>query len=116
MDGTIGQRIKVLRENLGFYHRDFSHLLSLSGGYIAGVEVNLRKVNDRLIKLIVAEFGVSEAWLRAGTGAMFSLHQTDERSARLVSLFNDLSPASQDVVLGVIDLLRKAREKEQGNN
>lgn len=44
---------------------------------------------------------------------MFSLHQTDEKSARLVSLFNDLPPASQDVVLGVIDLLRKARDKEQ---
>ncbi|GHT97710.1 hypothetical protein FACS1894142_2830 [Spirochaetia bacterium] len=112
MEGTIGQRIKILRKNLGFNQRDFCRQLSLSGGYIAEIEVNLREANDRLVKLIIAEFGVNEAWLRTGAGEMFSLHETDEKSARLVSLFNDLSPASQDVVLGVIDLLRKAREKE----
>jgi hypothetical protein len=86
--------------------------MSLSGGYIAGIEVNLRPVKDRLIRLIVAEFSANEEWLRTGKGEMFSTTQFNDKNkktARLVSLFNDLSPKYQDVVLGVIELLRKVK-------
>lgn len=112
VDFSVNRRIKQLRDALGINQRDFSTLLSLSGGYIAGIEVNLRKVNNRLIKLIVAEFGVNEEWLKTGTGEMFSAHKNDEKSIRLVSLFNDLPSKYQDVVLGVVELLRKTNDKE----
>jgi transcriptional regulator with XRE-family HTH domain len=110
MDFSINQRIKVLREKLGLNQRDFSKLLALSGGYIAGIEVNLRNVNDRIIKLIVSEFGVSEDWLRLGKGEMFAEKRGNEKAARILSLFNDLPPHYQDVVLGTIELLRKAHD------
>ena len=110
MDASINQRIKVLREKLGINQREFSKLLSLSGGYIAGIEVNLRNVNDRLIKLIISQFGVNEEWLRFGNGEMFIEKKVDEKTVRIVSLFNDLPPHFQDVVLGTIELLRKANE------
>jgi hypothetical protein len=110
MDFSVNQRIKELREKLGLSQRDFCKFLSLSGGYIAGVEVNLRKVNDRLIKLIVSQFGVNKMWLRHGNGEMFAEKRTDEKAVRIVSLFNDLPPHFQDVVLGTIELLRKANE------
>jgi len=112
MEYFINQRIKELREKIGLNQREFSKLLSLSGGYIAGIEVNLRKVNDRLIKLIISQFGVNEEWLRLGNGEMFIKNETDEKAARILSLFNDLPPHFQDVVLGTIDLLRKAKESE----
>jgi len=95
--------------------QDFSKLLSLSGGYIAGIEVNLRNVNDRIIKLIVSEFGVNEKWLRFGEGEIFAKKTTDGKAARITSLFNDLPPHYQDVVLGTIELLRKANEVEKKN-
>jgi len=113
MDFSINQRIKELRKKIGLNQHDFSNMLSLSGGYIAGVEVNLRKVNDRLIKLIIAEFGVNEEWLRFGNGEMFTEEMINEKAARMLSLFNDLPPHYQDVVLGTIDLLRKANEIEK---
>jgi transcriptional regulator with XRE-family HTH domain len=112
MDYSINQRIKELREKIGLNQREFSNLLSLSGGYIAGIEVNLRKVNDRLIKLIISQFGVNEEWLRFGNGEIFNKKKTDEKAVRILSLFNDLPPHFQDVVLGTIDLLRKAKESE----
>ena len=112
MDFSINLRIKELREKLGLNQRDFSSLLSLSGGYISGIEVNLRRVNDRLIKLIINEFDVNEKWLRFGIGEIFSKKKGNEKSARIVSLFNDLPPHYQDVVLGVIELLRKANNIE----
>ena len=112
MDDLINRRIKELREKLGLNQRDFSKLLSLSGGYIAGIEVNLRKVNDRIIKLIVSEFGVNEEWLRFGNEEMFAESKNNEKTARIASLFNDLPPHLQEVVLGTIELLRKANDTE----
>jgi transcriptional regulator with XRE-family HTH domain len=115
MDYSINKRIKELREKIELNQREFSKLLSLSGGYIAGIEVNLRKVNDRLVKLIVSQFGVNEDWLRLGKGEMFTKKKTDEKAVRILSLFNDLPPHFQDVVLGTIELLRKANEKGRKN-
>ena len=40
------------------------------------------------------------------------IKKTDEKAVRILSLFNDLPPHFQDVVLGTIDLLRKAKESE----
>jgi len=113
MDYSINQRIKELREKLCLNQREFSKLLSLSGGYIAGIEVNLRKVNDRLIKLIISQFGVNEDWLRFGNNEMFTKRKTDEKAVRILSLFNDLPSHFQDVVLGTIELLRKANSVEK---
>ena len=113
MDFSINQRIRELRKKIGLNQRDFSNLLSLSGGYISGVEVNLRRVNDRLIKLITSEFGVNEEWLRSGTGEMFREETGNEKTARISSLFDDLPSHYQDVVLGTIELLRKANEIEK---
>ena len=116
MDYSINCRIKELREKLGLSQREFSKLLSLSGGYISGIEVNLREVNDRLVKLIVSQFGVNEEWLRFGNGEVFIKKKADEKSVRIVSLFNDLPPHFQDVVLGTIELLRKANEIENNKH
>jgi len=112
MEYLINQRIKELREKLKLNQREFSKLLSLSGGYIAGIEVNLRKVNDRLIKLIISQFGVNEDWLRLGKGDIFSKKKTDEKTVRILSLYNDLPSHFQAVVLGTIELLRTANEEE----
>jgi len=60
----------------------------------------------------MAEFGVSEEWLKNGDGEMFSTQENKAKSIRLVSLFNDLPPNYQDVVLGLVELLRKAENKE----
>jgi len=112
MDEFVNQRIKELREKLGLNQRDFSKLLSLSPGYIGGIEANCRKVNDRIIKLIVSEFAANEAWLRFGKGKMFTDNNKNEKANRIVSLFNDLPDHLQDVVLGTIELLRKANDVE----
>ena len=107
----ITQRIKLLRETLGISQRDFCKLLSLSGGYIANIEAKLRQPNDRLIKLIVSEFNVNEDWLLTGKGEIFNIKVKDERSSRLLSLFNDLPRKYQDVVFDVIASLRKADDE-----
>jgi transcriptional regulator with XRE-family HTH domain len=113
MDFSVNQRIRELRKKIGLNQRDFCKMLALSTGYIAGVEINSRKVNDRLIKLIIAEFKVNEEWLRYGNGEMFREEPSNEKAARISSLYDDLPPHYQDVVLGTIELLRKANEVEK---
>ena len=108
----VGRRIKLLRETLDISQREFCKLLSLSGGYIANIEANLREPNERLIKLIVSEFSVNEDWLLAGDGQMFDIKVKDERSSRLLSLFNNLPKKYQDVVFDLIYSLRKADDDD----
>jgi transcriptional regulator with XRE-family HTH domain len=107
---SINQRVKLVRKAMHITQREFSSLLSLSGGYIGGVEANLREVNGRLIKLIVSEFSVNEEWLINGTGEMFTPN-TDEKFAKLLSLFKELPGKYQDVVLKMIESLRQAESE-----
>ncbi|GHV05154.1 hypothetical protein FACS189485_11700 [Spirochaetia bacterium] len=109
---TINQRIRQVRVALELSQRKFSTLLSLSSGYIAGIEAESRQPNGRLIKLIVAEFGVSEEWLKTGNGEMFSSPKIDEKSAKLISLFNDFTPKYKEALFGIIDILRDLKDKE----
>ncbi len=46
----------------------FAKALSMSNGYIAGIELEHNKVNDRIVKLICFTFHVNEEWLRTGEG------------------------------------------------
>ena len=44
---------------------------------------------------------------------MFIEEKNNEKAARISSLYDDLPPHYQDVVLGTIELLRKANEIEK---
>ena len=109
MGEAINQRVKQIREALDLSQRNFSTILSLSSSYIAGVETDIRKVNGRLIKLIVAEFGVNETWLTTGTGEMFA-QNPDEKFTKLVGLFKELPPKYQDVVYQMIEGLLRVKD------
>jgi transcriptional regulator with XRE-family HTH domain len=103
---SINQRVKRVREALELSQRNFSTLLALSSSYIAGVETGIREVNGRLVKLIAAEFSVSEEWLTTGRGGMFS-QKADEKFTKLVCLFKELPEKYQEVIFQMIEILRK---------
>lgn len=106
MEEAISQRIKQIRETLDLSQRNFSMNLSLSHSYIAGVESKTLKVNSRLIKLIVSEFGVNETWLLTGEGEMFGPN-SDEKFTKLVGLFKGLSKKNQELIYQIIEILLK---------
>jgi transcriptional regulator with XRE-family HTH domain len=90
---------------------EFAKSIFISNSYIAELESANRKVNDRIIHLISLTFGISETWLKYGTGSM---HFTtpSEKLQRLTSLFNGLPPVFQDYVLIQIEQLLKIIEKD----
>jgi hypothetical protein len=61
--------------------------------------------------LISLTFGVSEIWLKDGTGNMF-FTTSSEKLQRLTSLFNELPPRFQDYVMIQIEQLLSVIEKE----
>jgi transcriptional regulator with XRE-family HTH domain len=111
---SVNRRIKQVRQALRLSQVQFSRVISLSSGYLAGVEVEKRKVNERLIKLICSSFSVNEKWLKLGEGDMFNLNP-DENFTKLISLFKELDPKYQAYILKEINLLLEIQDRDNQN-
>jgi transcriptional regulator with XRE-family HTH domain len=98
---SINHRIKQIRETLKLSQAKFSRIISLSNGYLGGVETEKRKVNERLVKLICSAFNVNSKWLKTGEGEMFNEHAED--FSKLLSLYKQLDPEYQEHILKQID-------------
>jgi transcriptional regulator with XRE-family HTH domain len=107
---SVNRRIKQVRETIKLSQMQFSRVISLSGGYLAGVETEKRKVNDRLIKLVCSSFNVNAEWLKTGEGTMFNENPETEFT-KLVSLFRELGPQFREYILKQIDLLLEIQDK-----
>ena len=105
------QRIKQVRQALNLSQAKFAKAISISNGYIAGIELENRNVNDRLIKLICITFNVRENWLRTGEGDMFE-EQPNQLSELASSTFKELKPEYQEYILKQIDQLLDVQRAE----
>ena len=93
-----------MRQTLNMSQVEFAKAIYISNGYIAELECEHRKVNDRIVHLISLTFGVNEKWLKNGDGEMF-YKTPGEKLQRLVGLFNELPPNFQDYVLQQVEQL-----------
>ncbi len=107
---TINRRIKILRNKLKMTQNDFSRVLYLSSGYLAGVETEKRKANGRIVKLICSSFNVNEHWLRTGEGELF-LTGPDEMFVKVASLFKELNPEYREYIFKEIKILLEIQDK-----
>jgi transcriptional regulator with XRE-family HTH domain len=103
---TIGKRIRHLRQTLNMSQVEFAKAIYISNGYIAELECEHRRVNDRIIHLISLTFGINENWLKTGEGEMF-FNTPAEKLQRMVELFNQLPVQFQDYAMLQIEQLLK---------
>lgn len=128
----MNERIKALRKKLGLTQQAFADRLKIARGNIGAYEVGKNAPSDAVISLICKEFDVSENWLRTGEGEMFVKLSEDEEIASLVSdvledgknnpfygiildimrTYNELSPASQEVMKEFSEKLVANMKKE----
>jgi transcriptional regulator with XRE-family HTH domain len=108
----LNARIREVRETLRLSQVQFARVISLSPGYLAGVELGDRKANDRFVKLVCASFNTSERWLREGEGEMF-LKNTDEEFTRLAALYSELTPQYKKYILRQIELLLDIQDENK---
>lgn len=110
---SVNQRIKQIRQKLNLSQAKFAKAISISNGYIAGIELENRNVNDRIIKLICIAFNVRDQWLKTGEGTMFE-EEPNRLSELASSTFKELKPEYQEYVLKQIDQLLDLQHKEKG--
>lgn len=67
---SIGERIKILRKNIGLTQVEFAARLKISKGFVSNLEKNRVLPSEQLIRLISYEFSSSECWLTSGEGEM----------------------------------------------
>ena len=101
---TINERIKQIRQTLNLTQGKFAERIAISIGYLSGIELGDKTVNDRIILLVSWEFGVNEHWLRTGEGAMYD-ESADVNIANLNSLFKSLAPTYQECALNQLNAL-----------
>lgn len=86
---TIGDRIKQVREALGYTQTEFADRIGVGFSSISKLEANINNPSPRTVKGICHEFGVNINWLRSGTGEMFHDRLTDEEITVILRPFFD---------------------------
>ena len=109
-------RIKQIRKAFGLTQDEFAEKLKIKRSSIANYEAARNGPTDAVITLINREFGVSEEWLRNGTGEMFAPQTEDEELAKLVGDFlQDETPEfKKKLVTLIIKMDDDEIEKLQG--
>ena len=100
-----------MRHTLNMSQVEFAKSIYISNGYIAELECEHRRVNDRIIHLISLTFCVNENWLKTGEGEMF-YNTSGEKLQRMVSLFSELPPKFQDYAMKQIEELLNVTAKK----
>ena len=68
----MNERIRFLREKNKLSRAAFGERIGVSGDVINNLERGRVEVKEHIIKLISAEYGVTEEWLRTGTEPMYT--------------------------------------------
>lgn len=103
-----------MRQELKLSQAKFAKQIAISNGYVAGLELGNRTVNDRMIKLICITFHVRESWLKTGEGDMFEKN-ADQILEKAIAGFQALKPAYQAYILKQIEQLLAIQEDETKN-
>lgn len=78
----IGIRVKLLRKEFELTQRDFANRILVTPSYLSRVENGTEVLSDKLIKLIIYEFGVNEDWLLSGEGKMLDeIYENDRETS-----------------------------------
>jgi transcriptional regulator with XRE-family HTH domain len=73
---NIGERIKILRNNLGLTLDEFGEKIGLKKATLSKIENNLSGSTEQTIILICKEYNVNREWLLNGVGEMFNNDDT----------------------------------------
>lgn len=90
-------RTKLLKERgINLTQKEFADKFELSENYVWMIEKGSRVPSDRTIRDICREFGVSETWLRKGTGNPFVELSRDAQITKFVGeALNGEAPSDQ---------------------
>ncbi|MDR2447796.1 MAG: helix-turn-helix domain-containing protein [Treponema sp.] len=101
----MNDRLKTLRLKLGIKQGEFAKRINLKQGTFSDIENGKKHLTDRNLKIICAEFGVNEEWLKSGAGKIFvdgDIHDENRLSrdeTELIDIYQKLLPPIQRDVI-----------------
>jgi len=118
---NLGNRIKEIRLDNGLNQELFGERISLAKSSVSGVEKGKQNISDTILKNIIKEFCVNEAWLKDGMGEKYNeklkkdkefmqneLHfMTDTMLEQQQSFFNRIRDYDEDERLEMITFLEE---------
>lgn len=114
---NAGERIKLLRAELGLSQPKFGEKLGVSKSVIVNLELNRVELKDMMINLICKTFDVNPLWLENGEGEMFlgisesiiddlaTEFELNETEKKIVSNFVNLSKQEREQVIALVKKL-----------
>lgn len=105
---TIGERIKLLRKELGLNQSQFADKIGLKQAAIGLYENNQRGVADHIRLLICEKYNVNEKWLSTGEGEMFT--KTDSTVIAQLTAEYGLDAFEKDLIEGFLKLRPEERK------
>lgn len=88
---TVNKRLALVRKTLKLTQREFAEKISVATGFMASMEIEDRKVNPRIMKLVSSIFNVNLQWLEKGKGEMFYT-DTEKEILEIIDLYKKLNP------------------------
>jgi transcriptional regulator with XRE-family HTH domain len=89
---TINERLRVVRKHFKMSQAEFAAKIYIHKGFLSALELNDKRVTERVRKLVCVTFGVSEEWLQNGAGDMLADENPDYEIQEIVDLYKQLSP------------------------
>lgn len=93
---TSNERVRLLRTELNLTMETFGAELGVSRAAISNIENGNRSLTNQMAGSICNKFGVSEEWLKSGTGNMFI--QTANDAVSKFALENGLYPMEETLI------------------
>jgi len=97
---TIGERIKKVRQEKHLTQQAFAERMNLKQNTITRIETGATTPSPAISTLICREFHVNEAWLREGTGEMFS--QPSSQAEQVVAWVQNIFTNGTEAEKGLI--------------
>lgn len=105
----LKDRIKQIRKAHDLTQQEFADRLNIKRGTIANYELGRNEPIDAVITLICREFGISEDWLRYGTGKM---KPSASREEEMEALMRSVLKGNNEFIKAVTKALCSRTEKE----
>lgn len=106
----MNERIKKLRQELGLSQDEFGRRLGVTRGAITNIELNKVDPKPLFVDLICREFGVSEEWLRTGTGEMWAPVDADQE---LQDIFAEITFSGDELITRIIKSYWRLSDSEK---
>lgn len=109
---TAAERVKHVRKKLGLTQEYFATQIGIKRASLSLIESGGSALTKQNIKLICLTFGINEEWLENGSGEMRSAHEIlTEYEIRVLSIFRQLSPTAQRMLIEYADKLITDEQK-----